>query len=125
MTKATREERLATTEELFVRAFQKGKTPRSVAYQRGVMAALIYTFAEIKVAGNCKFKAGSAEFGAFYAGAEGHQLYFEYSATRPAGSLDDDSEIAAPRIGSSQLFFQGLLDRRIPASDMGCCLPSP
>lgn len=75
----SKDEQLAKAEELFTKAFNVPREPRSDAYKRGVMAALIYRFAGIKA--QAPYKEGTAELDAFLSGCdEGHRIWRTHTA---------------------------------------------
>jgi hypothetical protein len=77
----TTKEQLAQAEALFKEAFSGPRDPRSDAYKRGVMAALVYRFAVLGVSKNCPYQPGTAEHDAFSAGCdEGHLIWRRHTA---------------------------------------------
>jgi hypothetical protein len=74
-----RDKSLSVAEELFAKAFNAAREPRSLEYKRGVMAALIHGSAGIKPEKNCPYKVGTAGFDAFEVGLEeGHRIWMEH-----------------------------------------------
>lgn len=60
---------MATAQELFDEAFAGPRTPRSAAYQAGVLAVLQHLVDGVPHV-SCPFPAGSAQFDAFHAGVD-------------------------------------------------------
>lgn len=76
MSTEEKEEQLAKAEELYKKAFEGPREPRSDAYKLGVMAVLIYRVAGININKNCPYKIGTAEHDAFlYGGDEGNSIW--------------------------------------------------
>lgn len=64
---------MAKAQEIFDKAFQPGRPPRSAAYRAGVLSLLKLKLDKAPL--GCPHAPGSAEFDAFYAGvSEGHDL---------------------------------------------------
>ncbi len=77
---SNKDEQLAIAEKLFAEAFDGPRDPRSLEYKRGVMAALIYRFADIEISKNNPYKLGTVESDAFFAGCEeGHHIWRGYA----------------------------------------------
>jgi hypothetical protein len=75
---ALKKVQLDKAEAVYKKAFEQIRDPRSDAYKRGVLAALVYRYAGIKIRENCPYQPGTAEFDAFTAGCdEGHRLWRE------------------------------------------------
>ena len=75
----TRTEGLDKAEQLYKAAFDKPRDPRSDAYKRGVLTALIFRLAGDRATD--PYPAASAESDAFHAGSlEGHGIYRRHEA---------------------------------------------
>lgn len=63
-----------TAQQVFEKAFQPGRAPRSDAYKQGVMACLRVRLDGIQHVA-CRYKEGTAEWDAYFAGvSEGREL---------------------------------------------------
>ena len=75
----TKDEQMNKAEELFKEIFAGPRDPRSDEYKRGVMAALLFRFAGVRVSENRPYKVGTVEFDAFSAGVdEGNARWREH-----------------------------------------------
>ena len=77
----TKDDEINKAEELFKAIFAGPRDPRSDEYKRGVMAALLFRFAGVKVSENRPYKVGTVEFDAFSSGVdEGNARWREHLA---------------------------------------------